>query len=92
MISHLERVMAWCTAVSHPKWCGSEGRGLPVVPQHCVDTSLFGLQTVGESLLYMLENCLGAAFSPDVREAWIELYGAVVKAMQRGWEVLPEGD
>lgn len=57
-----------------------------------LDTSLFGLQTVGESLLYMLEKCLGTAFSPDVREAWSKLYSAVVKAMQRGWETLPEGD
>lgn len=57
-----------------------------------LDASLFGLQTVGESLLYMLEKCLGAAFSPDVREAWSKLYGAVVKAMRRGWDTLPEGD
>ncbi|EOB05529.1 Neuroglobin, partial [Anas platyrhynchos] len=48
--------------------------------------------TVGESLLYMLEKCLGAAFSPDMREAWTKLYGAVVKAMRRGWEPLAEGD
>lgn len=57
-----------------------------------LDNSLFGLQTVGESLLYMLEKCLGAAFSPEVQEAWSKLYNAVVKAMQRGWETLPEGD
>lgn len=57
-----------------------------------LDTSLFGLQTVGESLLYMLEKSLGAAFSPEVQEAWSKLYTAVVKAMQRGWETLPEGD
>lgn len=57
-----------------------------------LDSSLFGLQTVGESLLYMLEKCLGTAFSLDVQEAWSKLYGAVVKAMQRGWETLPEGD
>ncbi|NXY92746.1 NGB protein, partial [Alcedo cyanopectus] len=48
--------------------------------------------TVGESLLFMLEKCLGPAFSPDVQEAWSQLYGAVVKAMQRGWESCPEGD
>lgn len=61
-------------------------------PAAKLDASLFGLQTVGESLLYMLEKCLGAAFSPDVREAWTKLYGAVVKAMRRGWEPLVEGD
>lgn len=57
-----------------------------------LDASLFDLQTVGESLLYMLEKCLGTAFGPDVQEAWTKLYGAVVKAMRRGWETLPEGD
>ncbi|XP_030308348.1 neuroglobin [Calypte anna] len=46
--------------------------------------------TVGESLLYMLERCLGTAFSPDMREAWITLYGAVVKAMQRGWDTIAQ--
>ncbi|XP_008923284.2 neuroglobin [Manacus vitellinus] len=48
--------------------------------------------TVGESLLYMLEKCLGTAFSPEVQEAWSKLYSAVVKAMQRGWDTHPEGD
>ncbi|XP_048804690.1 neuroglobin isoform X3 [Lagopus muta] len=57
-----------------------------------VGVKVESFSTVGESLLYMLEKCLGAAFSPDAREAWIKLYSAVVKAMQRGWEVLPEGD
>lgn len=61
-------------------------------PHAELDASMFGLQTVGESLLYMLEKCLGAAFSPDVEEAWSRLYGAVVKAMRRGWDTLPEGD
>lgn len=44
------------------------------------------LQTVGESLLYMLEKCLGPAFTPAVRAAWSQLYGAVVRAMSRGWD------
>lgn len=44
------------------------------------------LQTVGESLLYMLEKCLGPAFTPAVRAAWSQLYGAVVQAMSRGWD------
>ena len=43
------------------------------------------LQTVGESLLYMLEKCLGPAFTPATRAAWSQLYGAVVQAMSRGW-------
>uniref|UniRef100_A0A8C0FEM2 Nitrite reductase n=1 Tax=Bubo bubo TaxID=30461 RepID=A0A8C0FEM2_BUBBB len=57
-----------------------------------VGVKVESFSTVGESLLYMLEKCLGTAFSPDVREAWSKLYGAVVKAMRRGWETLPEGD
>lgn len=44
------------------------------------------LQTVGESLLYMLEKCLGPAFTPAMRAAWSQLYGAVVQAMSRGWD------
>lgn len=43
-------------------------------------------QTVGESLLYMLEKCLGPAFTPAMRTAWSQLYGAVVQAMSRGWD------
>nr|XP_021142811.1 neuroglobin [Columba livia] len=57
-----------------------------------VGVKVESFSTVRESLLYMLEKCLGTAFSPDVQEAWSKLYGAVVKAMERGWEALPEGD
>ncbi|NXE48103.1 NGB protein, partial [Casuarius casuarius] len=57
-----------------------------------VGVKVESFSTVGESLLYMLENCLGTAFCPDVQEAWTKLYDAVVKAMQRGWDALPEGD
>ncbi|NXU57294.1 NGB protein, partial [Turnix velox] len=57
-----------------------------------VGVKVESFSAVGESLLYMLEKCLGTAFSPDVREAWSKLYSAVVKAMQRGWESLPEGE
>lgn len=42
-------------------------------------------QTVGESLLYMLEKCLGPDFTPATKAAWSQLYGAVVQAMSRGW-------
>lgn len=44
------------------------------------------LQTVGESLLYMLENCLGPDFTPATKAAWSQLYGAVVQAMSRDWD------
>lgn len=46
----------------------------------------FPPQTVGESLLYMLEKCLGPAFTPAMQAAWSQLYGAVVQAMSRGWD------
>ncbi|XP_051005641.1 neuroglobin isoform X3 [Acomys russatus] len=42
--------------------------------------------TVGESLLHMLEKCLGPDFTPATRAAWSQLYGAVVQAMSRGWD------
>uniref|UniRef100_A0A8C6A090 Neuroglobin n=1 Tax=Marmota marmota marmota TaxID=9994 RepID=A0A8C6A090_MARMA len=45
-----------------------------------------GKGTVGESLLYMLEKCLGPAFTPAMRAAWSQLYGLVVAAMSRGWD------
>ncbi|XP_010144485.1 PREDICTED: neuroglobin, partial [Buceros rhinoceros silvestris] len=57
-----------------------------------VGVKVESFSTVGESLLYMLEKGLGTAFSLDVQEAWSKLYGAVVQAMQRGWETFPEGD
>uniref|UniRef100_A0A8C8UPF4 Neuroglobin n=1 Tax=Peromyscus maniculatus bairdii TaxID=230844 RepID=A0A8C8UPF4_PERMB len=44
-----------------------------------------GSGTVGESLLYMLERCLGPDFTPATRNAWSQLYRAVVQAMSRGW-------
>ncbi|ELW49861.1 Neuroglobin [Tupaia chinensis] len=50
-----------------------------------VGVKLSSFSTVGESLLYMLERCLGPAFTPATRAAWSQLYGAVVQAMSRGW-------
>uniref|UniRef100_A0A8C6C362 Neuroglobin n=1 Tax=Monodon monoceros TaxID=40151 RepID=A0A8C6C362_MONMO len=43
-----------------------------------VGVKLSSFSTVGESLLYMLEKCLGPAFTPAMRAAWSQLYGAVV--------------
>ncbi|XP_036887426.1 neuroglobin [Sturnira hondurensis] len=55
--------------------------------KHCaVGVKLSSFSTVGESLLYMLEKCLGPAFTPATRSAWSQLYGAVVRAMSRGWD------
>jgi hemoglobin-like flavoprotein len=39
--------------------------------------------TVGEALLWTLDQGLGAAFTPEVREAWAETYDLVATVMQR---------
>lgn len=39
--------------------------------------------TVGKALLWTLEQGLGAAFTPAVRDAWAETYGLVASVMQR---------
>lgn len=62
--------------------CGMRAR----LPAFGNDRCPLPLQTVGESLLYMLEKCLGPAFTPAMRAAWSQLYGAVVQAMSRGWD------
>ncbi|KAK2104510.1 hypothetical protein P7K49_018366 [Saguinus oedipus] len=51
-----------------------------------VGVKLSSFSTVGESLLYMLEKCLGPAFTPATWAAWSQLYGTVVQAMSRGWD------
>jgi nitric oxide dioxygenase len=37
--------------------------------------------TVGDALLWTLEQGLGEAFGPATREAWLEAYGALSDAM-----------
>ena len=37
--------------------------------------------TVGEALLWTLEQGLGEAFTPDVRAAWTEAYGTLATVM-----------
>eukprot|EP00980_Cylindrotheca_fusiformis_P006965 scaffold1469_cov119-Cylindrotheca_fusiformis.AAC.9 len=39
---------------------------------------------VGESLLYTLEKALGDAFTPQVKEAWVQVYGIITEQMMRG--------
>jgi hemoglobin-like flavoprotein len=39
--------------------------------------------TVGSALLWTLEKGLGAAFTPDVREAWATVYGLLASTMAR---------
>jgi len=38
--------------------------------------------TVGEALLWTLEQGLGAAFTPEVRSVWTELYGIIATTMK----------
>ncbi len=39
---------------------------------------------VAAALLWTLTRCLGPAFTPQMCEAWIAVYGAVAAAMKRG--------
>jgi len=41
-------------------------------------------QTVAAALLKTLEQGLGDAFTPEVREAWVTLYGVVSRTMMEG--------
>jgi hemoglobin-like flavoprotein len=38
--------------------------------------------TVGEALIWTLEKGLGDAFTPETRQAWIEVYGVLASVMQ----------
>jgi hemoglobin-like flavoprotein len=40
-------------------------------------------ETVGQALLWTLEQGLGASFTPEVRDAWAETYELVASVMQR---------
>ncbi|HEV8146924.1 MAG TPA: globin family protein [Bryobacteraceae bacterium] len=40
--------------------------------------------TVATALLWTLEQGLGAGFTPEVKAAWVAMYGIVTSAMQRG--------
>lgn len=40
--------------------------------------------TVGQALLGMLQEALGQGFTPEVRSAWIELYGTLASTMLTG--------
>jgi len=41
-------------------------------------------ELVGTSLLWMLEKCLGEAFTPEVKAAWWATYAFLAEAMQVG--------
>jgi methyl-accepting chemotaxis protein len=61
----------------------------PVLLQLGVRHAGYGVQpahydTVGAALLDTLEAGLGAAFTPELREAWTAMYTLVATTMQRG--------
>ena len=39
-------------------------------------------ETVGTALIWTLEQGLGPAFTPDTRQAWVEVYGILASVMQ----------
>jgi len=41
-------------------------------------------ETVGEALLWTLEQGLGASFTPEIREAWTTVYKLVAATMRNG--------
>jgi hemoglobin-like flavoprotein len=46
-------------------------------------------EAVGAALLWTLEKGLGAAFTPEVKIAWINAYGIVADAMKRAAAAAP---
>jgi hemoglobin-like flavoprotein len=49
---------------------------------------------VGQALLGMLDDVLGDDFTPEIRDAWTQVYTAMATTMQRGalednWETTP---
>lgn len=53
---------------------GARHRGYGVEPEH--------YPTVGAALLWTLEQGLGAAFTPQVKDAWAAAYAMLAEAMQ----------
>ena len=41
-------------------------------------------ETVASALLWTLSTGLGEAFTPEVHDAWVAMYGVVTSAMKRG--------
>jgi len=39
-------------------------------------------ETVGTALIWTLEQALGDTFTPETRQAWIEVYGTLTSVMQ----------
>ena len=45
--------------------------------------------TVGTALLSTLQQGIGVAFTPEVREAWIDVYGTLSHTMKEAARVIP---
>jgi len=45
---------------------------------------------VGAALIWTLEQGLGDGFTPDVKAAWVEVYGVLSRTMIDGMESLPK--
>ena len=45
---------------------------------------------IGSALLWTLEKGLAEAFTPDVKAAWVEVYGVLSQTMIGGMEPLPK--
>lgn len=67
-LNHLDNIVPAVKAL------GRRHAGYGVQPDHYA--------TVGGALLATLEQGLGPAFTPDVKEAWATVYGVLAGAMQ----------
>jgi hemoglobin-like flavoprotein len=80
LISHLERTALLEVEL---RSMGQRHAEYGVLPQH--------YETVGRALLDMLASTLRAEFTPEVREAWTALYGAVAETMLAGSSAVAAG-
>ncbi len=71
-VANLDNLAAVVPAVQD---MGRRHAGYGVLPAHYA--------TVGTALLWTLEQGLGDAFTPDCRDAWAAMYGAVAGVMQQ---------
>ena len=55
---------------------GARHAGYRVRPEH--------YDAVGTALILTLEQSLGAAFTPEARAAWVDLYGVIARTMLEG--------
>ena len=71
-MGHLKQPQAIEFAV---KQLGAKHRGYGVASAHYAQVS--------DALLWTLEHWLGADFTPEVKAAWVAMYGSVAAEMQR---------